>query len=343
MSETTKTAEAGRKSGWRRLLALPTLREAVGLIIVYVGIFLILALITDNFLTVQNLRNMLLATSIMGIVAVFTTMLMVSGGLDLSVGSTIALAGVVIAVLQEPLGIWPAAAIGLGAGVAVGFINATLVTIVGINPVITTLGMLYVARGMALVWADGLTKPVFHEDFAWLGGGRIASVPVPVAVFFALLLLGMVVMHYTTYGRALYAVGGNETASFLASLPVRRYRLLAYTLSGFSAGLAGVILTSRLLAAAPTAATGMEFSVIAAVVLGGTSLAGGKGTLLNTLLGVLILGTLNNGMTLLSLSSDYQQIVQGLVLVLAIAIDQFRLGNVDLAILRSRRSTASSA
>ena len=134
-------------------------------------------------------------------------------------------------------------------------------------------------------------------------------------------MIGIVVLNYTTYGRAMYAMGGNAEASHLAGLPVKRYRLMSYLLSGFSAGLAGVVLTSRLYAAAPQAATGMEFSVIAAVVLGGTSMAGGKGTVLGTLVGVLILGTLNNGMTLLSLSSDYQQIVQGLVLLLAVAID----------------------
>lgn len=337
VTDTTTDTEAVRSAGagnWRRVLGLPTLREALGLIIVYVGIFLLLSLISDAFLSVQNLRNMLLAMSVLGIVAVFTTMLMVGGGLDLSVGATIALSGVVIAVLQEPWGIWPAAAAGLLTGGAVGLINGLLVTYVGINAVITTLGMLYVARGMALVLADGLTIPVFHESFAWLGAGRILSIPVPVLLFLALFLIGMIVMHYTTYGRALYAIGGNQLASFLAALPVSRYRMAAYTLSGLSAGLAGVILTARLLASAPTAATGMEFTVIAAVVLGGTSLAGGKGTLLGTLLGVLILGTLNNGMTLLSLPSDSQQIVQGAVLLLAIAVDQFRLGNIDIAVLQ---------
>ncbi|HSM59074.1 MAG TPA: ABC transporter permease [Candidatus Sulfomarinibacteraceae bacterium] len=330
---TTDTVRASGRARWRAL-HLPSLREALGLIIVYAAIFLILTATSNNFLTVQNLRNMLLATSIMGIVAIFTTMLMVGGGLDLSVGSTIALSGVVIAILQEPLGIWPAAAAGLLAGGLVGVLNGVMVTGIGINPVIATLGMLYVARGMALVLADGLTIPVFHESFAELGSARLAGIPLPVLIFFLLLIVGMIVMQYTTYGRSLYAIGGNERASFLAALPVSRQRFIAYTLSGLSAGLAGVILTARLLASAPTAATGMEFSVIAAVVLGGTSLAGGKGTLLGTLLGVLILGTLNNGMTLMSLPSDAQQVVQGAVLLLAIAIDQFRLGNIDIAVLR---------
>ena len=313
------------------------LREVLGLLGFYVLIFAFFAVMSPFFLTPQNLLNLLVAASTLGIVAVFTTMLMIGGGLDLSVGSALALAGVVIAVTMNSIGIWPAALLGLLAGTLVGVLNGVLVTQVGINAVITTLGTLYVARGLAFVFSDGLTKPVYDEQFAWLGSGVVLGIPVPVVVALLLFAIGFVIMNFSTYGRALFMVGGNADASFLAALPVKRYRMIAYTLSGFSAGLAGVILTARLYAAAPQAATGLEFSVIAAVVLGGTSLAGGKGTLLGTAIGVLILGTLNNGMTLLSLSSDYQQIVQGLVLALAVAIDQFRLGAVDIAIFRKQR------
>lgn len=331
-------AEAGTvtKETKRRIRSESALRDVLGLAIVFAVIFVVMALLSRFFLTGENLVNLLLATSILAIVAVFTTMLMISGGLDLSVGAVVALTGVLIAVLQPALGIWPAALIGLLAGVLFGLINGLLVTRAGINAVITTLGTLYVARGAALVLSNGLTRPVFDEQFAVIGSGQIAGIPMPVLIALALFVIGMVVLNCTTYGRALYAVGGNAEASRLAALPVKRYQLLAYLLSGFSAGLAGVVLASRLYAAAPTAATGLEFSVIAAVVLGGTSLAGGKGTLLGTFFGVLILATLNNGMTLLSLSSDYQQIVQGLVLLLAVAIDQFRLGAVDIAVFRKR-------
>lgn len=319
---------------WRKFIGSVTLKETFALIVVYIGIFVALSFLSEFFLTTQNLTNLLMASAALGIVAVLTTMLMVSGGLDLSVGSTIALTGIVIAVLQEPLGIWPAALVGLLTGATVGALNGVLVTWVGINPVITTLGMLYIARGLAFVLANGLTIPVFNEQFSQLGQANILGLPIPVMVALFLFVIGMVVMNYTTYGRAMYAVGGNAEASFLAALPVKSYRFWAYVLCGLSAGLAGTLLTARLYAAAPQAATGFEFSVIAAVVLGGTSLAGGKGTLLGTFVGVLILGTLNNGMTLLSLSSDYQQMVQGFVLLLAVGIDQFRLGNIDIAVLR---------
>lgn len=312
------------------------LRDAVGLLLFYAVVFAFFAFTSPYFLTVQNLTNLLVAASTLGIVAVFTTMLMICGGLDLSVGSALALTGVVIAVTMEQVGIGAAALLGLAAGTLVGVINGLFVAGLGVNAVITTLGTLYMARGLAFVFSDGLTKPVFDERFAWLGGGDLLGVPVPVLMALLLFGIGFVVMNFTTYGRALYMVGGNADASFLAGLPVKRYRFVAYLLSGFSAALAGLILTSRLYAAAPQAATGLEFSVIAAVVLGGTSLSGGKGTLLGTAIGVLILGTLNNGMTLLSLSSDYQQIVQGLVLALAVAIDQIRLGTVDIAVFRRR-------
>ena len=339
-NQTTGEGTQGMREG-RRIKANASMREALSLAVVYALIFVILSVLSPFFLTTQNLINLLMATSILAIVAVFTTMLMISGGLDLSVGSTVALSGVVIAVLQPLIGIWPAALGGLLCGTLVGLLNGLLVTKVGINAVITTLGTLYVARGAAFVLSDGLTKPVFDEQFALLGSGKILGIPFPILVALVLFIIGFIVLNFTTYGRALYAVGGNAEASRLASLPVTRYRITAYLLSGFSAGLAGVILTARLYAAAPQAATGLEFSVIAAVVLGGTSLAGGKGTMLGTFFGVLILGTLNNGMTLLSLSSDYQQIVQGLVLLLAVAIDQFRLGAVDIAVLRRRGSSST--
>ena len=250
---------------------------------------------------------------------------MVGGGLDLSIGSTVALVGVIISHAQYTLGIPGAVAVGLAASVAIGLTNGLLVTRVGINPLITTLGMFSVVRGLAFVISGGLTETMFDPVFGRLGRGFIAAIPVPVIIFAVVTVACHVVMKYTKYGRAMYSIGGNPTASHLAGLPVKRYQLAAYVLSALSAGVAGVILTSLLGAGAPQAATGLELSVIAAVILGGTSLAGGKGTILGTLLGVLILGTLNNGMVLLSVSAYYQQIAQGLVLLLAVGLDQLRL------------------
>lgn len=322
----TTTESITTRSGFA---SLRQLQSGLGLIAMFIVVMLVMSWLSPFFLTPNNLINMLLASSTISMIAVFTTMLMVSGGLDLSVAAVAALTGIIISQYQEELGIWGATGAGVLIATLMGLFNGVMVTYVGINPFITTLGTMSLARGFAFVLSNGLTVPVFEETFALLGEGRFLGIPLPVLVTLILFLLTWIIMRYTTYGRAMYAMGGNAEASQLAGLQVKNYRLMTYTLSGLSAGVAGVFLTSRLYAADPKAATGLELSVIAAVVLGGTSLSGGKGNILGTLLGVLILGALNNGMTLLSLSTDYQQIVQGVVLLLAIGLDQLRLGGLS--------------
>jgi ribose transport system permease protein len=268
-------------------------------------------------------------------IAVFSTLLMIGGGLDLSVGANTALVGVLVASTQTQFGIVGAAAFGLLIGVLIGLINGLLVTRVGINPLITTLGMLSVVRGLAFVFSGGLSILIMDETFGQLGRGKIAGVPIIVVAALVMFIIAIVVLHFTTYGRAMYAIGGNSRASHLAALPVKRYQLIAYVLSGLGAAIAGLFLTSRLGAAAPQASTGLELKVIAAIILGGTSLTGGKGNLFGTLLGVLILGTLDNAMTLLSVSAYYQQIALGVLLLLAVGLDQLRVGNLG-RLLRSK-------
>jgi ribose transport system permease protein len=214
---------------------------------------------------------------------------------------------------------------GLAVAALIGVINGLLVTRVGINPLITTLGMFSVVRGLAFVFSGGLTEPVLDPAFGELGRGTLAGIPIPVLIF-ALVTIGCTItMTRTKFGRAMYVSGDNPVASRLAGLNVKNYQFAAFVLTSLSAGVAGVILTSQLGAGAPQAALGLELSVVAAVILGGTSLAGGKGTIPGTLIGVLILGTLNNGMGLLGLSAYFQQITQGLVLLLAVTLDQLRL------------------
>ncbi len=337
MSDRTEAIPASGPTGLQKLLHLPSLQEGAGLVVMYIIIVVAMSFLSPYFLSTRNFLNLLLASSTIGMIAIFTTMLMVGGGLDLSVGSTVALVGVVMSHSQYALGTWGGVVAGLATGLGVGLLNGLIVTQVGINPLITTLGMLSVARGLAFVFSGGLSEPMLDPLFGQLGRGFIAGVPVPVIVLVILFIGAFIVMRYTTYGRAMYAIGGNATASHLSGLPVKRYQLIAYALSGLSAGVAGIFLTSQLAAGAPQAAFGLELSVIAAVVLGGTSLAGGKGGLFGTLIGVLILGTLNNGMVLLSLSSYYQQIAQGLVLLLAVGLDQLRLGSVGRMAARSKR------
>jgi ribose transport system permease protein len=304
-----------------------------------------MSLASDLFLTPRNLRNLLIDSTTIGIIAVFTTMLMISGGLDLSVAATAALCGVVIGALQVPLGLWPAVVIALGVGALVGLVNGFLVTYVGINSLITTLGMFSIARGLAFVFSNGLTIPVFdlagekqsaYSAFARLSEGNLLGIPYPILLMFGLFIIGMLVLHFSTYGRAMYAIGGNEEASQLAALPVNRYRMASYLLSGLSAALAAIFLTSRLYAADPRAAPAVELTVITAVVLGGTSLAGGKGNLFGTFLGVIILSALLNGMKLQSTSTELQNIAQGLVLLLAVGIDQIRQGQLAFGFARKK-------
>jgi ribose transport system permease protein len=313
------------------------IHEVFALLLMLALITVVMSQLNPAFLTGRNLSNLLLDATTVGIIAVFSTMLMISGGLDLSVASNAALSGVVIGVLQEPLGLWPAVLTALATGTLLGLINGFVVTFIGINPLIATLGMLSIARGLAFVFANGLTLPVFdltgenpepYLAFARLSEGRLLGLAYPVWLMLILFVIGFIVLRQTAYGRAMYAIGGNEEASRLAALPVKRYRLWAYTLSGLSAALAAILLTSRLYAADPKAAPNIELTVITAVVLGGTSLSGGQGGLFGTFLGVFVLGTLLNGLNLQSVSTEFQNIAQGLVLLLAVGIDQLRQGNI---------------
>lgn len=342
---TMHTRAAPRRSAWRI-----EAQELVALIVMLAIIVVIMAASSSLFLTPRNITNLLLDTTPVAVIAVFTTMLMISGGLDLSVASTAALCGVMIGASQEGAGLAQGVALALVVGALVGFINGFLVTYVGINPLITTLGMLSIARGLAFVFSDGLTIPVFdltgeqtdlYAAFTALAEGRLYDIPYPIIFMIALFILGIIVLRYTTYGRAMYVIGDNEMASTLAGLPVKRYRMIAYTLSGLSAALAGILLTARLYAADPRAAPNIELTVITAVVLGGVSLAGGQGNLFGTLLGVLILSCLLNGLKLQSVSTEMQNIAQGLVLLLAVGIDQVRQGKINLGLGRLRRGAPS--
>jgi len=300
-------------------------KESAGLLAIYALLLLALSLMSPYFLSVNNGLNILVAVATTGIIAVPMTMVIVSGGIDLSVGSVVALAGVAIAQLSHRMPIGLAVAVALGVGLVVGLFNGLAITRGGITPLIATLGSLSIARGLSFVLSGGLTQSIDSDPFAFLGRGFVLGIPFQVVVMVALFALATWVMKSTVWGRSIYAVGGNSLASRLAGLPVRGLQMSVYILSGLGAALGGVFLASQLGAGAPAAASGIELSVIAAVILGGTSLSGGKGTIAGTLLGVLILGTLNNGLTLLNVSSYYQEVARGVVLLLAVGLDQLRL------------------
>jgi ribose transport system permease protein len=325
--KTASAAAAKRRANWW---------ETVGLVAIYAILLLTLSSMSEYFFSVGNFMNILIAVSVIGIMAITMTMVIVSGGIDLSIGSVVALSGVMVAQLSHSIGIWPAVGVAVGLGIFVGAFNGFAVTYIRINPLIATLGTLSIARGFAYVYSGGLTQTIDSEAFRFLGQGRLLEslvvvdkapdgIPFQVIVLVALFALAAWVMRNTVFGRSIYAVGGNAQASRLAGLPVRRLQMWVYTLCGLGAAVGGLIQASQLGAGAPAASQGIELSVIADVILGGTSLSGGKGTIWGTLLGVLIMGTLNNGLTLLGVSSFYQEVARGTVLLVAVGLDQLRL------------------
>jgi ribose/xylose/arabinose/galactoside ABC-type transport system permease subunit len=290
-----------------------------------VGLFLLGAFLSFKspyFLTTANLINIMEQTAINAVIAVGMTFVILSAGIDLSVGSITALSGVVMAHrLQAGWSIPLAILAALLTGAACGLLSGGLITKGKLPPFIATLGMMSVARGAALLFTDGRPISGFDDSFRWLSTGRFVGVPVPVILTVALYLAAIVLLNRTRFGRYVYAIGGNEEATRLSGVAVAFHKTLVYVLSGVTAALASVLLTARLNSAQPIAGMSYELDAIAAVVIGGTSLTGGLGTLGGTLIGALTMGVLRNGLNLLNISSFLQQIVIGVVIIVAVLVD----------------------
>jgi len=312
-------APPGRGS-LRRRVATPKVAALVAVLVVEMVVFTLLA---PEFLTRNNFLNVFTAIAVTGIIAMPGTLLIVAGQFDLSVGSSAALAGVVMATVASSyslgLGILAAVAVGLLGGA----INGYLVTVVGVNALIATLGMLSVLSGLARVLADGLSISV--EGFTSLGTARPFGVPFLVFLFLAIVVVFAFLMRYTVFGRSVYAIGSNPSAARLAGIKTNRTIFVLFLLSGLACALAGLILTSMLGSASPTAAVGLELSVVTAIVLGGTTLSGGEGTVLGTLIGLLIVGFLNNGLVLEGVDPFWQLVAQGALLIGAVSFDRLRV------------------
>lgn len=294
----------------------------VGTLLGLVGLCLLLASLTPHFLTVSNLLNVMEQTTINAVIAVGMTFVILTGGIDLSVGSLVALAGVVLAsALQAGLPSALGVAAGLGAGGLCGLLNGVLITRGKLPPFIVTLGMMSIARGAALLYTEGRPVSGFAADFRWLSTGRALSIPVPVLVMGAVYLVAHFVLTRTRFGRYVYAIGGNEEATRLSGISVPFHKTMVYLLSGVMSAVAAVLLTARLNSAQPIAGIMYELDAIAATVIGGTSLMGGSGTVAGTLVGALIMGVLRNGLNLLGISSFLQQIVIGAVIIVAVLVD----------------------
>jgi ribose transport system permease protein len=286
------------------------------------GLALVLWALTPHFLTISNLLNIAEQATIIAIIAVGMTFVIITGGIDLSVGSTLAFAGVVMAsVLQSGVPVPLALIVGLGAGLLCGLVNGLLITVGRLPPFIATLGMMSVARGAALMFTEGRPISGFSEGFRELATGELLRIPSPVIIMITVYVIAHFVLQRTKLGRYTYAIGGNEEAALLSGINVRLYKTMVYGLAGLLSGLAAILLTARLNSAQPIAGMSYELDAIAATVIGGTSLLGGEGTVVGTLIGALIMAVLRNGLNLLGVSSFIQQIVIGTVIIVAVLID----------------------
>ncbi|MBB5149367.1 MULTISPECIES: ribose ABC transporter permease [Ureibacillus] len=293
----------------------------IGLIL----LIIVVSILNPSFLTISNIFNVLRQVSISAIIAFGMTFVILTGGIDLSVGSTLALTGAVAASLLAG-GFDPILSMGIALilGLILGAINGVIITKGKVAPFIATLATMTVYRGLTLVYTNG--KPISglgdHASFQLFGKGYFLGIPIPVIT--TLITFGILyfILHKTTFGRRVYAVGGNEEAAKLSGINADRVKIAVYAISGFLAALSALILTSRLNSAQPTAGQSYELDAIAAVVLGGTSLNGGKGWIFGTLIGALIIGVLNNGMNLIGVSSFWQQVVKGIVILLAVLLDR---------------------
>jgi ribose/xylose/arabinose/galactoside ABC-type transport system permease subunit len=296
-----------------------------GIFLALVGIIIVLAICEPTFLTPQNLTNIMRQTSVIGIMAVGMTFVILTAGIDLSVGSILALTGVVCASLEHRG--WPVlavAAVTLGLGAVIGTLNGVVITKGKVTPFVVTLGMMSVARGLSHIYTNGQPISGFGPAFRFIGSGEIFTIPVPIIIFALTVLAAAAVLRQTVLGRYTYAIGGNEDAVRLSGIRVDLYKTAAYTICGLTSALGAIVLTSRLNAGESIAGMGYELDVIAAVVIGGTSLMGGRGGVWGTLIGALLIGTINNGMTLLMISSYYQLIVKGVIIVAAALLDRLR-------------------
>jgi len=294
----------------------------LGTLVGLVALATLLSILTPHFLSVSNLLNVAEQTSINAVIAVGMTFVILSGGIDLSVGSLLALSGVVLAAALRAG--WPAAA-ALAAGLAVGglsgLVNGILITKGRLPAFIATLGMMSIARGTALVFTGGRPISGFEAGFRQLSTGRVLGVPAPVLLTVAVYAAGHFVLTRTRFGRYVYAIGGNEEATRLSGIDAGFHKTMVYVLSGATSALAATMLTARINSARPIAGINYELDAIAATVIGGTSLTGGVGTLHGTLIGALIMGVLRNGLNLLGTSSFFQQIVIGVVIIAAVLVD----------------------
>ncbi|WP_246427432.1 ABC transporter permease subunit [Paenibacillus phyllosphaerae] len=297
----------------------------LGMLIILMLLIAAMAVFAPNFMEVTNMLNILKQASITAILAAGMTIVILTGGIDLSVGSTLALSGV-LSVMMSNAGVHPVIAMLAGAavGCAAGSINGYLTAVPKLPSFVVTLGSMTYLRGLAFVVSGGYPIALENSLFKFVGSGDILGIPTPIYIMAIVYVVMFYVLKYTMFGRHIYAIGGNEEAARLTGIKVERSLIKVYAISGLLAGIAGVVMTGRLFSAQPTGGTGYELDAIAAVVLGGTSFVGGFGRIQGTIIGVLVIGVLTNGLVLLNVDFYWQMIVKGGVIVAAVLLDRIR-------------------
>jgi len=301
-----------------------------GIILAFIALVIALSFASPYFLRMKNILNVLRQTSVNALLAIGMTFVILTGGIDLSVGSVLAFGGVVAASLASDALFGPivnpflAAGAGLLGGLILGSVNGVFVAKWRMPAFVVTLGMLSMARGFTFIYTDGMPVPRIDERFLVFGQGRFLGIPLPVIILAVVFSLSWVILYKTRYGRYIYAVGGNEKSAKISGVNTRFIVFTVYVISGLLSALGGIILTARTTAGLPQAGQAYELDAIAAVVIGGTSLSGGQGALSGTLIGALLIGVINNGLDLLGVSSYFQQVIKGAIIIGAVLLDSFR-------------------
>lgn len=293
-------------------------------LLVFIIMLVVAGFLSDRFYSADNITNVLRQSVPLGLATLGMLFVILTGGIDLSVGAIMALVSVVVALMIPDIGLWPALAVGIIMATIIGAFAGILVTWFNIAPFIATLAMMTIARGLGLIISKG--QPVFIDDPALIefGTGYLFGIPLPVYVFGIFILLAQFLYKHTVFGRLVVSIGSNETATRFAGIRVNYYKLAVYALSGLACGIAGILATTRTGVGSPVLAVGFELDVIAAVVVGGASLAGGRGTVINTIIGVLILSIISNLMNLMNISGYNQQVVKGVIIIIAVMLESIK-------------------
>jgi len=295
-----------------------------------VFLIIVFSFTSEHFLGIYNITSLLTNISYSGIAAIVLTLIIISRGLDISIGGVIGLTTVVIATLysqSDPLPVWLILIIGLSTGALVGLLNGWCITVLNMDPIITTLGAMAITRGLAYVISDSQSILMFEDTTDFISNGTILFIPIPIILFLITALIFSIILHKSKFGRAVYAIGANETSASLSGISVKKVKMILYVLSGLAASISGIILVGQTSVGMPQHGIGTELEVITAVLLGGTALSGGKGTIYGTIAGVLILGVLFNGLTISGVRYVHLQIFQGILLLAAVATYEIKTRN----------------